>query len=220
MERCRRSTRTGVIAMLRCFDVTPNTPRSLRPRTCRRRPSARGRGERLLWHARLKVRGKLFARLKDADTLVVHSTPDEKEMLLQVDPKIYFETDHYKGWHAVLVRLDKISEPKLRHRLEQAWATRHLSGWLLRSMAGVGKFPLPPVRRLLEQVKASVAATTAQQISACALVSRYPPLQIAQHERIGCGSCSRPSFRLEAILYRHEQRKEWPIGVRFFPVVD
>jgi hypothetical protein len=69
----------------------------------------------------LKVRGKAFARLKDADTLVVHSTIDEKEMLMQVDPKVYFETDHYKGWHAVLVRLNKISASKLRHRLEQAW---------------------------------------------------------------------------------------------------
>lgn len=69
----------------------------------------------------LKVRGKLFARLKDAETLVVHSPPDEKEMLMEVDPKVYFETDHYKGWHAVLVRLNKISTSKLRHRLEQAW---------------------------------------------------------------------------------------------------
>ena len=69
----------------------------------------------------LKVRGKLFARLKDADTLVVHSAPDEKEMLMEVDPKVYFETDHYKGWHAVLVRLKSISAGKLRNRLEQAW---------------------------------------------------------------------------------------------------
>ena len=69
----------------------------------------------------LRVRGKSFARMKGADTLVVHSTIDEKEMLMQVDPKVYFETDHYKGWHAVLVRLNRISTPKLRHRLEQAW---------------------------------------------------------------------------------------------------
>jgi hypothetical protein len=69
----------------------------------------------------LKVRGKAFARLKDAGTLVVHAAIDEKEMLMQVDPAVYFETDHYKGWQAVLVRLDRISTPKLRHRLEQAW---------------------------------------------------------------------------------------------------
>lgn len=60
-------------------------------------------------------------RLKDADTLVVMCAIDEKEMLMEVDAKVYFETDHYKGWPAVLVRLKKISAPKLRHRLEQAW---------------------------------------------------------------------------------------------------
>lgn len=76
----------------------------------------------------LKVRGKLFARLKDADTLVVHSFPDEKEMLMQVDPEVYFETDHDKGWHAVLVRLKKISTPKLLHRLEQAWRHKRRNG--------------------------------------------------------------------------------------------
>ena len=45
----------------------------------------------------LKVRGKLFARLKDADTLVVHNAPDEKEMLMEVDPTIYFETTTTRG---------------------------------------------------------------------------------------------------------------------------
>jgi len=69
----------------------------------------------------LKVRGKLFARLKDADTLVVHSTPEEKEMLMEVMPQVYYETDHYKGWHAVLVRLRRVSASELRHRLERAW---------------------------------------------------------------------------------------------------
>jgi hypothetical protein len=69
----------------------------------------------------LKVRGKSFARLKDADTLVVLCTLDEKEMLMEVDPEVYFETDHYKGWPAVLVRLRRIKAPQLRHRLEQAW---------------------------------------------------------------------------------------------------
>ena len=69
----------------------------------------------------LKVRGKGFARVKDADTLVVLCPVEEKEMLMEVDPKVYFETDHYKGWPAVLVRLKAISAAQLRHRLEQAW---------------------------------------------------------------------------------------------------
>ena len=69
----------------------------------------------------LKVRGKLIARLKDAETLVIMCAIDEKDMLMEVDPKVYFETDHYKGWPAVLVRLKVIGDAKLRYRLEQAW---------------------------------------------------------------------------------------------------
>jgi hypothetical protein len=72
----------------------------------------------------LKVRGKGFARLKDADTLVVMCAMDEKEMLMAADPEVYFETDHYKGWPAMLVRLKNISASQLCHRLEQAWRLR------------------------------------------------------------------------------------------------
>ena len=72
----------------------------------------------------LKVGGKGFARLKDADTLVVLCALDEKEMLMEADPKVFFETDHYKGWPAVLVRLKHVSTAQLRHRVEQAWRFR------------------------------------------------------------------------------------------------
>jgi hypothetical protein len=69
----------------------------------------------------LKVRKKLLARVKDADTLVIMCPVDEKEMLIEAAPEIYFETDHYKGWPAVLVRISKISAAELRLRLERAW---------------------------------------------------------------------------------------------------
>jgi len=59
--------------------------------------------------------------MKDAETLVVMCPIDEKEMLMEVDAGVYFETDHYKSWPAVLLRLKKISTPKLRHRPEHAW---------------------------------------------------------------------------------------------------
>jgi hypothetical protein len=69
----------------------------------------------------VKVRGKLVARIKDRDTLVVRCTLDEKELLLEAAPDIYFETDHYKGWPWVLVRLAAIGERELAARLERAW---------------------------------------------------------------------------------------------------
>ena len=77
----------------------------------------------------LKVAGKLLVRIKDDDTLVFRCTLEDKEMLMAAAPRIYFETDHYKGWPAVLVRLKNVSTAKLRHRLEQAWrlkAPKHL----------------------------------------------------------------------------------------------
>lgn len=69
----------------------------------------------------LKVRGKGFCRLKDAATLVLMMPLEEKEMLMELEPDIFFETDHYKGWPAVLARLSTMDEPMLRHRLDRAW---------------------------------------------------------------------------------------------------
>jgi hypothetical protein len=72
----------------------------------------------------LKVRGKSFARMKDRDTLVVLCPLDEKEILLEAAPDVYFETDHYKGWPAVLVRLSRIKATELGHRLERSWRVK------------------------------------------------------------------------------------------------
>jgi hypothetical protein len=69
----------------------------------------------------LKVRGKGFCRVKDPDTAVVMVALEEKEMLFQAAPDIYFEIDHYKGWPAMLVRIRVISDEELAHRLKQAW---------------------------------------------------------------------------------------------------
>jgi len=69
----------------------------------------------------LKVAGKFLARMKDADTLVLRCPLEEKELLMESAPEIYFETDHYKGWPAILVRLAKIDAGELRHRLALAW---------------------------------------------------------------------------------------------------
>lgn len=78
----------------------------------------------------LLVKGKSFTRMKDAETLVVMCALEEKEMLLELDPTVFFETDHYKGWPAMLVRLQAIDDASLTQRLIAAWrekAPRKLS---------------------------------------------------------------------------------------------
>lgn len=69
----------------------------------------------------LKLRGKFIMRVKDPETLVFHCPVAEKQMLITAAPRIYFETDHYKGWPAVLVRLAKASDRELGICLRRAW---------------------------------------------------------------------------------------------------
>jgi hypothetical protein len=69
----------------------------------------------------LKVAGKGFARMKAPAVLMVLCPLDLKEALMEAEPDIYFETDHYRGWAGMLVRLDAIDDERLRDRLECAW---------------------------------------------------------------------------------------------------
>ena len=69
----------------------------------------------------LKVRDRSFVRLKDSATLVLLCPSEQKTLLMEISPDIYFETDHYVGYPAVLIRLDAISDEELSLRLEDAW---------------------------------------------------------------------------------------------------
>lgn len=69
----------------------------------------------------LKVAGKLLMRIKDDDTLMFRCALEDKEMLMAAAPAIYFETDHYKGWTGVLLRLKKATDKELSASLIRAW---------------------------------------------------------------------------------------------------
>jgi hypothetical protein len=69
----------------------------------------------------IKAGGKLLMRVKDVDTAVLMCPLEEKEVLFESAPAIYYETDHYKGWPSLLVRLDAISDEELRFRIENAF---------------------------------------------------------------------------------------------------
>lgn len=69
----------------------------------------------------LKVRDRSFAHLKDAATLVLHCPTEQKALLMEISPDIYFETDHDVGHPAVLIHLAVISDEELSLRLEDAW---------------------------------------------------------------------------------------------------
>jgi hypothetical protein len=70
----------------------------------------------------LKVRKKLLVRLReDDDSLVMPGVPpDERDMLVENQPKVFYFTDHYRDYPIVLIRLSKakraIVEPLLRRQ--------------------------------------------------------------------------------------------------------
>jgi hypothetical protein len=81
----------------------------------------RARGGYLLRHAQHEGEGKFLLRVREPDILAIACSLEEKEFLMQNAPKIYFETDHYKGWPYILIRLSKIKDDELAHRIAVAW---------------------------------------------------------------------------------------------------
>jgi hypothetical protein len=69
----------------------------------------------------LKVAGDTFVRLLGANVAVLQCPVDQKVLLMEISPEIFYETDHYVGHDAVLVRLDQISDEELALKLEDAW---------------------------------------------------------------------------------------------------
>ncbi len=71
----------------------------------------------------LKVRGKGFCRMKEKmeNVLVVMVPLELKEALIESESEKYFETPHYEGWPAMLVRLEGVNDDELLTRLECAW---------------------------------------------------------------------------------------------------
>jgi hypothetical protein len=73
----------------------------------------------------LKIHGKLLAclpanRSAEPGSLAVRVDFDERAELLAADPDVYYVTDHYVGYSAVLVRLSRVTPDVLRDLLGMA----------------------------------------------------------------------------------------------------
>lgn len=71
----------------------------------------------------LKVRKKMLVRLKeDGDSLVIPGVPpDERDMLVENQSKVFYFTDHYKDYPMVLVRLSKAKRATVEPLLRRQW---------------------------------------------------------------------------------------------------
>ncbi len=74
-------------------------------------------------HKAIFVAKKFFTRLRDQDASIVLivGSIDEREMMIEADPKTFHITEHYRDHPSVLVRIARIDAKTLRAMLERRW---------------------------------------------------------------------------------------------------
>ena len=75
----------------------------------------------------LLLNGRFLARFRDDDTVLVLqlATIAERDVLMQVDPRAFFFTEHYRNYPAVLIRLAEVPRPLLVDVVTESW--RHVA---------------------------------------------------------------------------------------------
>ena len=69
----------------------------------------------------LKVKKKLFVRLKEEGDVIVLKMPfDQREAMMAEAPEKFFITDHYLNYEWILVRLPKVTGAEMRDLLKVA----------------------------------------------------------------------------------------------------
>ena len=78
----------------------------------------------------LKLNGKMLAATTapDPGSFVLHVNAEEKAVLIDTDPATFWETDHYRGWPAVLVRYGTPAGERIAMLLARAWWDRAKAG--------------------------------------------------------------------------------------------
>jgi hypothetical protein len=80
--------------------------------------SVRGKGLSWPYLARATPKGP---RQAVPGVLAVRCRLEKKELLLEAAPDVFFDDDHYRGYPAVLVRLEVVETEELSALLQDAW---------------------------------------------------------------------------------------------------
>ena len=72
-------------------------------------------------HPAWRIGKKFFTRIREEEnSLVVHlNSIDERDMLIESDPRLFHITDHYRNHAMVLARLDRATPALVRGYLER-----------------------------------------------------------------------------------------------------
>ncbi len=73
----------------------------------------------------VKVRGKgIVYPGREIGSFAIFSPLPEKEIRIETDPDTFWETAHYRGWPAVLVRYGRADRERIETVLPRAWWDR------------------------------------------------------------------------------------------------
>lgn len=73
----------------------------------------------------VSVRGKAFLFPgRERGSFAVMAPMEEKELLMETDPEAFWETDHYRGYPAVLVRFGSHDRERIENVIRRAWWDR------------------------------------------------------------------------------------------------
>jgi len=69
------------------------------------------------------VAGKVFAWESPhvQGALVLRCEPEERPLMVEARPEMFYVTAHYDGYPMVLVNLEHADEPELADRIEESW---------------------------------------------------------------------------------------------------
>src|SRR5947208_12450453 len=73
------------------------------------------------------LNGRFLARFRDDNTVLALqlATISERDVLMELDPRAFFFTEHYRNYPAVLIRLAEVARPLLIDVVTEAW--RHVA---------------------------------------------------------------------------------------------
>lgn len=73
----------------------------------------------------VKVNGKAFLYPgREKGSFAIATPVPEKELLMETEPEVFWETAHYRGWPAVLVRYGSASRERIEAVITRAWWDR------------------------------------------------------------------------------------------------
>lgn len=73
----------------------------------------------------IRVRGHWIVNAsREPDCLALALDLGTVDFLMETEPRTYFQTPHYEGWPAVLVRYEAADDDRLREQIDKAWARR------------------------------------------------------------------------------------------------